>query len=437
MELNGSVTWGTGPVTSPDTPVHWPAATTGLDENATWFWTNGTVEQEAYKEFYDLAQFITGLICYPIICVIGLTGNVLTLIVLSHRKMLTSTNVFLSALAVADIIKLVNDVLYFLVSILLRTHPIAGNRMLGHMYPFSHYIFNQSVCVSSWLTVSVAVERYISVCHATKAKVMCTIHRARIVSVFVFVVMSLVAFPCALRYTKITEFNPEWNQTEYIIVPTKLGSNENFKTVYTWIQNLLRSVIPLLVLIVLNACIIHALRKQRVPGKKMSARNRITLMLIIVIIVFLICITPDAIMSTCFGFGYVDESYLVKGIREITDTLLSVNSAVNFIIYCLCSRGFREIFCQMFCASCRGRTDYQRVGHQRTHGQLTEKSLFEDVSKCDHPSTQETAFQKEKSLLVRTLTNASVQKNDVSTSVGNGVKTHGDSNYYDGPQTHL
>ena len=47
-------------------------------------------------------------------------------------------------------------------------------------------------------------------------------------------------------------------------------------------------------------------------GKKMSARNRITLMLIVVIIVFVLCITPDAIMSTVFGFGYVEGSYLVK-----------------------------------------------------------------------------------------------------------------------------
>ena len=38
-----------------------------------------------YAEFYRTAQFVTGLICYPIICLVGLIGNTLTLIVLQHR----------------------------------------------------------------------------------------------------------------------------------------------------------------------------------------------------------------------------------------------------------------------------------------------------------------------------------------------------------------
>lgn len=315
---------------------------------------NSSAAEDPYAEFYRTSQFVTGVILYPIIIVIGLTGNTLTLIVLRHRKMLTSTNVFLAALAVSDIIKLLNDTLYFLVSILLRRHPAAGNRMLGYMYPFSHYVFNQSVCVSAWLTVSVAVERYISVCHATRARVVCTVYRARLISALVFLVMSLVAVPSAFRYTSAVEWDPDLNATQYRIVLSALGRNRRFMTVYTWIQNLLRSIIPLFVLLALNSLIIQALRIERVRGKRITSRNRITLTLIVVVVVFIICIFPDAIMSTFFGFGYADESDLVKGIREFTDALLSLNSAVNFAIYCLCSRRFRDICNEIFCQHCRG-----------------------------------------------------------------------------------
>ena len=323
-----------------------PTSMCGVEEMAS------CQQDQEYLHFYESAQFVTGLICYPIICVVGLTGNILTLIVLSHKKMLTSTNVFLSALAVADIIKLLNDLLYFLVSILMRTHPDAGNRMMGYMYPFSHYIFNEAVCVAAWLTVSVAVERYISVCHATTAKAVCTVSRARVISTIVFVIMSLLAVPSALRYQRKVVPEPGKNGTMFEIELSPLGRNERFMTGYTWIQNLLRSIIPLFVLLILNTCIIHALRKQRVPGKKMSSRNRITMMLIVVIVVFIICIFPDAIMSTFFGYGYIEGSYLVKGIREFTDTLLAINSAVNFMIYCLCSRSFRDIFAEIFLKHC-------------------------------------------------------------------------------------
>ena len=119
-------------------------------------------------------------------------------------------------------------------------------------------------------------------------------------------------------------------------------------SIYMWTINLLRSVIPLCMLVVLNSCIIQALRKHRVKGK-ISRKNRITFMLIVVIVVFVVCITPDAIMSTVFGFGYVEGSYLVKGIRECTDTLLAANSAANFTIYCVCSKGFRDTFREVFC----------------------------------------------------------------------------------------
>ena len=373
---------------------------------------------DPYERFYQDAQFITGIICYPIICIFGITGNILTLIVLGNHKMLTSTNVFLKSLAVADVIKLLNDTLYFIDLVLLREAPLHGNRMLGYMYPFSHYIFNQSVCVASWLTVSVAVERYISVCHATKAKEMCTVQRARVVSILVFVIMSLVAVPSAFRYT--SHLDPTTNYTLYNIHPTTLGQSEPFITIYTWVQNLLRSVIPLCVLIVLNARIIHALRIERVKGKKMSARNRITFMLIIVIIVFLMCITPDAIMSTCFGFGYIEESSLVKGIREFTDTLLALNSAVNFIIYCMCSRGFRcvfwELLCRMFCG--KRATHYHKVT-QRMRGHRSEIGMSEyDVTYRDNSNC---------------LAPPGVSRDKLST-VSNGNNT---MCAYTGPQTHL
>lgn len=54
--------------------------------------SNGTDE---YETFYRTAQFVTGLIIYPILCITGVLGNSLSLIVLSHKDMATSTNIYL------------------------------------------------------------------------------------------------------------------------------------------------------------------------------------------------------------------------------------------------------------------------------------------------------------------------------------------------------
>ena len=131
-----------------------------------------TFNSTEYKEFYETAQWATGLIVYPIICTLGFLGNMLIIIVLAQKAMLSSTNIYLCSLAVADMIKLISDFLYFITVLLLEIDQIAGNRCYAYLYPYAHFIFNVSVCVSAWLTVSVAVERFLLVCHPAHAKVM-------------------------------------------------------------------------------------------------------------------------------------------------------------------------------------------------------------------------------------------------------------------------
>ncbi|CAL1536036.1 unnamed protein product, partial [Lymnaea stagnalis] len=304
---------------------------------------------EEYAVFFDTARYITGLIVYPILCIIGISGNILALIVFHHRDMRTSTNVYLSSLALSDTIKLLNDAMYFIIVATGLYDQGLFQTMISNVYPVAHYVFNMSVCVTAWLTVSVAVERYISVCYPSRAKELCTTRRARLICTFVFVSMSTLSVPSALRYEMRTIHDRVLNITCVLILPTELGNNDSFMVPYSWIHNSLRGIIPVFILIFLNLNIINELRKERVKGKKFTARNRITLMLIVIVFMFLVCITPDAILSTFFGKGYIEEDNLAKGIREITDSLLAVNSAFSFLLYCVMSVVFRNTFVKIFC----------------------------------------------------------------------------------------
>jgi len=99
-------------------------------------------------EFYKTSRLITGLVIYPVICVVGLTGNFLALVVFSRPAMTTSYSVLLATMAANDLVKLLNDLLYVFHVMLLITNPPAANRLFIHVYPVSHYIFNQvlSLC---------------------------------------------------------------------------------------------------------------------------------------------------------------------------------------------------------------------------------------------------------------------------------------------------
>lgn len=315
---------------------------------------NQSAEEDGeFREFYLEAQFITGLILYPITCLIGLAGNTLSIIVMSQHQMKSSTNIYLMALAISDCIKVFSDLLYFMVILLKEVNRPVGNRAYGFLYPYMHYIFNASLCISAWLVVSVAVERYVYVCHPTRVKAFCTIPRARTVSTSVFVIMSLLTIPYAMRYRTVENYDAAKQDFIYDVNLTTLWQNQTFSTAYIWLHNLLRSIIPLIVLIILNTCIIYGLRRCRLTRKRISSRHRVTIMLIFIIVVFLVCITPDAIMSTFFGFGYYEENYLARGIREITDFLLLINAATNFVLYCIFNTIFWCNFKALFVNPCK------------------------------------------------------------------------------------
>ena len=97
----------------------------------------------AHVEVYETSRLVTGLAIYPVICVVGLVGNSLALVVFSRPPMVTSYNVLLATMAANDLVKLLNDLVYFVHVVLLVADPPAAHRLFVRVYPASHYIFNQ------------------------------------------------------------------------------------------------------------------------------------------------------------------------------------------------------------------------------------------------------------------------------------------------------
>ncbi|GFO24119.1 FMRFamide receptor-like [Plakobranchus ocellatus] len=392
---------------------------------------NGT---EEYETFYRTAQFVTGLVLYPIFCITGILGNSLSLIVLSHKDMATSTNVYLLALGISDSLKLLNDFLYSVMLVISFYNPTASETMMVNVYPYAHYVFQVAVCVTAWLTVSVSMDRYVSVCYPSRSRDICTIPRARTVVISVFIIMLLLSIPSVFRYRFETIHDPVQNITCMELVVTELGRNQQFMIPYTWVQNFLRGIIPVFILIFLNARIIKALYKERVKGKKFNSRNRITLMLIAMVVIFIVCITPDAIMSTFFGKGYVEEDFLVKGIREITDALVAFNSAVNFLLYCSLSVVFRDTFTRVFF----GRR-YAKMGRRGSNLKLSKdgnsvgaslKRLSHKDGKTKTGSTNARDREREEEMEENKdlIENGSIQLMDLAGDVGNAACASDDNN---------
>jgi hypothetical protein len=112
------------------------------------------------KELFENVQIVFGLYLIPIVCIPGLIGNILCIIVFitnSIQRFLTTQ--FLLFLAISDTIKLSNDLLYSVVLIIQSFDQQFGQQIFLILYRYCHYINTVSTLCAAWLILIIAIER--------------------------------------------------------------------------------------------------------------------------------------------------------------------------------------------------------------------------------------------------------------------------------------
>lgn len=300
---------------------------------------------DEYLKFFENLREITGIYLFPFIGFFGIIGNIFIAIVYSKSKKY-STNLYLIALSFSDIMKLMNDLAYFLVTFITKFNPRLGEKLFFILYRYSHYIFVITSLNTSWLTCAISIDRYYAVVKYNRRKIKSNYLQSFTISMFIFMSSIIIGIPAPLFHETIKEFDPIRNETIEKITETNLGKSE-FKKFYQFLNGIFRAVLPLFILVVLNMKIIQVLVKTKLKNKNRQRNRRITYMLVTIVLTFVICIFPDAIM-TMMQLGYANENSLVRGIREITDLLLAINSASTFPICFYFSVQFRLILRKLF-----------------------------------------------------------------------------------------
>jgi hypothetical protein len=159
---------------------------------------------DSYSDFFKAMQMLTGIYLLPVISIFGIIGNTFNIIVY-QKSLMYSTNIYLTALYLSDIIKLFNDFIYCLVSLINRNNPELGEKLFYTLYNYTHFIFVQSGINTSWLTCTVAFDRYLAVRETTMRKNDNKHTGSIIISCAWFIVSAILAIPTALQTTVITE----------------------------------------------------------------------------------------------------------------------------------------------------------------------------------------------------------------------------------------
>nr|CAH7722352.1 unnamed protein product [Callosobruchus chinensis] len=155
-------------------------------------------EEDPLYDILESSRFWVQKVLVPILLCIGIAGNTLTVMVLTRRRMRSSTNIYLSALAIADIFHLIFG---FLLSF---THykNIHDRKyeLYWRFYGLTHWLCDAASATSAWLTVSFTLERYIAVCHPMKGKVFCTEGRAKSIIVIIYIFCLLTTVSTTFEY---------------------------------------------------------------------------------------------------------------------------------------------------------------------------------------------------------------------------------------------
>lgn len=360
--------------------------------------TTGSVQQVADAESLQTTRFVVQSILTPVIVTIGLLGNFLNILVLFQPSMRTSTNVYLLVLSIADSIFLVCN---FALSLLdCRKRGLSYSAY--HFNPYGRFMSNFSGNVGVWVTVVFTVERYIAVCHPIHGKVWCTVNRAQLASLSVGVLALINTIPT------LFELQVAYTHQGPKCAPTEFASSLSYEIGYSWWYVIVFTFIPFICLTIFNFILIRALfvasrkrqqlafvsttvskhleangksnkdqlhisenisctptserssstsasfslnRKQRQSKRSCREQNKVTLMLITIVMIFLLCQLPWTVLFLYKTYlssnNLTGSSSEMKIAGNICNVLQLLNASVNFYLYSCFSKRFRRTLAKL------------------------------------------------------------------------------------------
>lgn len=328
---------------------------------------NSTIRMHSNDDVSYLMQFsekygsVHGYIAV-IICIVGIIFNILSIVVLIQKNMISSTNIILIALAITDLLTMAsylpNAVYFYCIASPEHTYPHSKGWIIYLL--INTYIMITIHTMSMWLTVVLAVFRYIVVCHHSLGPKLASIWRAKI-TIFILVI-SIIIF-CIPNYVMYRPIELPGNHTLGEDISWWFEEN-NFVTPFHkmfnfWLFGVVLKVAPCVLLVILSSLLIHAMTKaekrrkrllsmgKRAESERTSEHNRTTALLVAVVIVFVIVELPNGIMALLSGVSDNIFKKIYVPLGDIWDILVLINCAVNFILYIM-SRQFRETFMKVF-----------------------------------------------------------------------------------------
>lgn len=305
----------------------------------------------------------------PIWYIIGLLGNAISATVWLQKRMRlnNSSALYLAALAIADLS-------FLMLHILQELKYAWGYDTLS--YPglceiyFIVYLMTQSL--SPMIVLGFSLERWVAVCHPFYKTNYCTHKRATTILLLLVTVSLCLCVLQGYFWTYDTDTG-QCIVRESVLV----GGERSLWSIYSWITEIIMFLIVPLVILVLNAMVIHEVRSisrsghERYLGSQVSSATGVigasvtTTIMLLSVSFFAIATTVPAtfiyVIATCVPYGNTRMSdveitkdstwqnyFLYITVRKIVDEICLSHYAINVFQYLITGQHFRRCVRELF-----------------------------------------------------------------------------------------
>ncbi|XP_076455670.1 rhodopsin-like [Babylonia areolata] len=326
---------------------------------------------EAFPQFW-VAYYINKYYL-TVISAVGFPGNFLSLITILKMKPRSHPSIYVAVLAVTDNLCLAAKMFF----IELTRHDVdVGDIGCNLLY----FTGNLTAVYANWLLVMMTVERFLAIWMPLKVGTLCTRQRsAMALALLLLAVMSLASavFVFSESSWAGNDFRCTYKQ-EYL---------EFVEFVWYWIDGVLYALLPCVLLIVFNTLIILGIkraaniqrqltedsncRNKQVKGQAMEQlrqQRQITVMLVVISVVFVLLTIPNCIFFIYKPYWKVERSAYrdyanYKCIEQIVYFLSDASHAINFFVYFISTKKFRDRFLDLVCCCRKWKRRIARTSH--------------------------------------------------------------------------
>ena len=318
-----------------------------------------TLDSDHHLYFLDIIEDIFYIVITPALCIFGCIGNLINLIVLTKIRMRMrkmdgpkegSTHLGLTLMAVSDLL------------FCLSACPRGFSKLSPTMSLFEYREFRlyyqtygtgfltTFILTSTWITVALAVLRYFAICHPLISRRTDNALWGRVAYSAVTFLSIVINLPSFWQF-KIDTLDVKGNGEVYFLIDIGyFAPNDTPGKIFQWVRAVYGIFIPAVVLGFCNLSLILALRQSqkmrrtyRVQDSAFKNSSRITLLLVVLVVMFIILVFPSELMDFFAENIKQDvvktETFLV--VRSFANVLQVLNFSVNFVVYCIMNVHFR------------------------------------------------------------------------------------------------